>query len=329
VRPNFVDLTNQRDTVAPGQAMEFRIWAELIQQSRGRLHVFLPLLDRGLDAVIHRLTDGVYIPVQIKGRAASTDRSFEIMIPGNRLVEDHALLIAGQLGDEGLSSELLVITEATFKQLAAHDVFRGEEIYWAIFARDSAANHWQKYMVPREQLATRLLGEPAPMTEIPIARLAPEPADRHNQWLGFFGESEVIRQLASNSGLDLFRPFPDLEMVEVLARERKTGRFAGLQVKTAIPAPNGEAFFRVRKATFAPTATTWITCLAWLPDQSRFADQCLLIPTNDLLSVAGDGDDRWVLMFNLVHPRRTPVDPYRRPLSDLGRLVTQIAGPAQ
>jgi len=72
VRPNFVDLTNQRDTVAPGQAMEFRIWAELIQQSRGRLHVFLPLLDRGLDAVIHRLTDGVYIPVQIKGRAAST-----------------------------------------------------------------------------------------------------------------------------------------------------------------------------------------------------------------------------------------------------------------
>ena len=49
--------------------MEFRVWTELIQQSQGALHVFLPLLDRGLDAVIHRLTDGEYIPLQEIGRA--------------------------------------------------------------------------------------------------------------------------------------------------------------------------------------------------------------------------------------------------------------------
>ncbi len=57
--------------------------------------------------------------------------------------------------------------------------------------------------------------------------------DRHNQWLGFLGESEVLRRLAKNSRLDLFRPFPDMEIVEVLARDNATGRFAGLQVKTA------------------------------------------------------------------------------------------------
>ncbi len=51
--------------MATGQVMEFRVWTELIQQSRGALHVFLPLLDLGLDAVIHRLTDGEYIPVQV------------------------------------------------------------------------------------------------------------------------------------------------------------------------------------------------------------------------------------------------------------------------
>jgi hypothetical protein len=34
------------------------------------------------------------------------------------------------------------------------------------------------------------------------------------------------RRLAESPRLDLFRPFPDLEMVEVLARDNVTGRFA-------------------------------------------------------------------------------------------------------
>jgi len=43
----------------------------LIEQSRGALHVFLPLLDRGLDGVIHRLTDGEYILVKVKSRGSA------------------------------------------------------------------------------------------------------------------------------------------------------------------------------------------------------------------------------------------------------------------
>jgi hypothetical protein len=62
----MLDLRNKS---APGQALEFLIWASLIRQSLGALHVFLPLLDRGLDAVLHRLTDGMYIPIQVKGRS--------------------------------------------------------------------------------------------------------------------------------------------------------------------------------------------------------------------------------------------------------------------
>jgi hypothetical protein len=38
-------------------------------QSQGTLHVFLPLLDRGLDAVLHRMTDGRYIPFRSKAEA--------------------------------------------------------------------------------------------------------------------------------------------------------------------------------------------------------------------------------------------------------------------
>jgi hypothetical protein len=300
------------------------VWTELIQQSRGMLHVFLPLLDRGLDAVIHRLTDGSYIPVQVKARAASLKHSFEIVVPGNKLVEDRALLIAGQLAEGGLSSELLVIDEGAFKRLAAHDIFRGEEIYWAIFGRDPASSRWREYMVPRERLAERLLGAPSSLVEAWSPESA-EPVDRHNEWLGFLGESEVVRRLAENPQLDLFRPFPDLEIVEVLARDRETGRFVGLQVKTAIPARYDEAQFRVRKATFLPSPTTWIVALSWIEGESHFGEECLLVPSRDLPRVAVEGGDRWVLDFNPSHPEHTRFDPYRHELASLQALVAQIA----
>jgi hypothetical protein len=324
VRPDLADLVDGGDKLAAGQAMEFRVWTALIQQSRGTLHVFLPLLDRGLDGVIHRLTDGTYIPVQVKGRAASLEHSFEIMVPASKLVDDHALLIAGQLGDDGLGPELLVIDEGGFKRLAAHDVFRGEEIYWAIFTRDPDRSRWRQYMVPRDKLAERLLGTPPPLVEAAAAEPA-EPVDRHNQWLGFLGESEVVRRLAEIQRLDLFRPFPDLEIVELLARDRDTGRFVGLQVKTAIPARYGEVQFRVRKATFVSSPTTWIVALAWIEAESRFGGDCLLVPSHDLPAIAVEGGDRWVLDFNPAHPDRTRFDAYRRNLAALGRLVVQMA----
>jgi hypothetical protein len=324
VTPGIEDLAEHRDTLASGQAMEFRVWTELIQQSRGMLHVFLPLLDRGLDAVIHRLTDGTFSAVQVKGRAANSVHSFEIMIPATKLVDDNALIIAGQLTDDGLGPELLVVDEGAFKRLAAHDVFRGEEIYWAIFSRDRELSRWREYMIPKEKLAEHLLGTPPKLVEA-AARESTEPVDRHNQWLGFLGESEVIRRLAENPLLDLFRPYPDLEMVEVLARDRDAGRFLGLQVKTAIPARYGEAQFRVRKATFVPSPTTWVVALAWIEEEGHFGSECLLVPSQDLPAIAVEGDDRWVLDFNPAHPDPTRFDAYRRNLADLARLVAQIA----
>ena len=79
--------------------MEFLVWADLIHQSYGALHIFLPLLDRGLDAVIHRRTDGRYIPVQVKCRTEATNGFVEIGIPASELVDDDALIIAGLLTD--------------------------------------------------------------------------------------------------------------------------------------------------------------------------------------------------------------------------------------
>src|SRR5260370_4005381 len=68
-----LDGPHRVDRSASGQDSEFRLWTELIQQSCGELHVFLTLLDPGIDGVIHRLTDGAYIPVQVKIRTTSRD----------------------------------------------------------------------------------------------------------------------------------------------------------------------------------------------------------------------------------------------------------------
>src|SRR5256886_9664234 len=108
--------------------MEFRVWTELIQQSHGALHVFLPLLDKGLDAVIHRLTDGEYIPLQVKSRSNTTNGFVEIGIPESMLVDDRAMIIAGLLTSEGMGPKLLVVDEGTFKQVAARSLVNGAEI---------------------------------------------------------------------------------------------------------------------------------------------------------------------------------------------------------
>src|SRR3989441_3339321 len=309
--------------------MEFRVWTELIQQSQGALHVFLPLLDRGLDAVVHRLTDGEYIPLQVKGKSSAINGFVEIVIPASELVDDRALIIAGLLTADGLGPMLRVVDEATFKSLAARSVVQGVEVYAASFSLDSTTSHWRPHLVPRKRLAERLLGSPPP---VPALESADEtvlpPIDRYARWLGFLGEAEVVRRLAENPSLDLFRPFPDLEMVEVLARNRTTHRYCGLQVKTGVPAEarGGEARIAIRKATLVPAASTFIAALAWIAEQRQFADEFLLIPTTDLAGIAVDDGVHLFLNFHPHSQERTRLDPYRRPLSGLGQLATASTG---
>ncbi len=68
-----------------------------------------------------------------------------------------------------------------------------------------AKSHWLPYLVPLPQLAERVLGTSA--TEA-VERLNPDllkPFERHNEWLGFLGESEVPsspRALARGSSLN-------------------------------------------------------------------------------------------------------------------------------
>lgn len=319
-------MSERRDTGGPAQALEFEIWADLIKQSHGLLHHFLPLMDRGLDAVLHHMADGRYIPIQVKGKGAMVEGMVEIAVRADSLVDDNALLIASFMFDVDDQKDL-VVQEGVFRRLAAHSSSDGHEVYSAAFSMHPRHSHWRPYIVPHDELAERILG--SSVAEV-MTRLDPEllkPSERHNQWLGFLGESEVIRRLAQSPRLDLFRPFPDLEMVEVLARDNVTRTFAGLQVKTAtISSTYGEAHIHVRKATLSLAPSTWLVGLAWLEDRATFDNECLLIPARDIPKIAIDDGRFLSINFHPLSPERTRLDPYRRRLKELDRLVLEACG---
>ena len=322
-------MSDLHNTQAPGQALEFEIWSELIKQSQGALHVFLPLLDRGLDAVLHRFTDGRYIPIQVKGRSQLVKGMVQIVVRADSLVDDDALLIGSFSLDTNNQLDLLV-DERTFKKLATHGVSHGQDVYEAAFTMHPTRSRWRPYLVPRGQLAEHILG--MALSEA-LQRLDPDllkPSERHHAWLGFLGESEVVRRLAESSRLDLFRPFPDLEMVEVLVRDNVTRNFAGLQVKAATVAhPTGEAQFRVRKSTLSRAANTWLVCLAWRQDAATFDAECLLIPATDIPTIGTDTGPGFEIFFNPTNPKRTRLDPYRRRLAELDHLILEACATNQ
>src|SRR5439155_451861 len=93
---------------ASGQVFEDRLCALLMEQSRGHLHVFRPLLDRGVDALLHRLSDGAYIPVQAKGRSSLRRDRVQLLVAAESVADDRVVLVGGEIVDGGLGPRLSV-----------------------------------------------------------------------------------------------------------------------------------------------------------------------------------------------------------------------------
>src|SRR6202165_89982 len=104
----------RNEASASGQVFEFRVWAALTEQSRGALHVFLPLTDRGVDGLVHRLTDATYIPVQAKGRSALMDGEVHLVVWADSLAHDEVMIVSGLLVDGGLGATMLVVPGGDF-----------------------------------------------------------------------------------------------------------------------------------------------------------------------------------------------------------------------
>jgi hypothetical protein len=311
-------LWHHGHTLAAGQMAEFKVWAELVRQSMGGLHVFLPLRDMGIDGVVHRLVDGAYIAVQVKGRTELTSTGqVHLTVTASSLRDDEALVVGVLVEEEQLGRMVLVVPESTFRELASHDVVDGREYLTAAFElHGGGKSRWAPFLVEREGLAERFGAAAALIRERDESELLG--VDRGRE--GFLGEMEVIRRLAEPEALNLFRPFPDLETVEVLARHVVSGRFLGLQVKTAgWDKEHAEERVYMRRSSFDPFPTTYVCVLMWDRSAARFGDDCLLIPSEDMVAlVRVEGE--WLVLEvqpGSAHHRR--LDVYRTELALLGR----------
>ena len=318
-----------REASASGQVFEFRLWALLTEQSRGALHVFLPLADRGIDALVHRLSDGVYVPVQAKARSTLIDGEVHLVVWADSLQDDNALLVSGLITEGGLGETMLVVSEKDFKRLADLSSANGRPVYSMGFGmKPRARSRWLPYLVAAERLVERL--GVSRMAAAAEEEIAPSPIWRSEE--GFLGESEVTRRLAEDGELDLFRCFPDLETAELVALDLKTRRVAGLQIKTiGVDAARPAATVSILASSFRPSPTTWFVVLGWLRDDKRFHEECLFVPSAEIPALCEPSDHGGHLKFDwrLGSPATTQFERFRRPLSALASEVrSAVAAPA-
>jgi hypothetical protein len=312
-------------TSASGQVFEFRLWALLTEQSRGQLHVFLPLADRGIDALIHRLSDDAYIPVQAKGRSTLMDGEVHLVVWASSLNDDDALLVSGLLVEGGLGPMTLVVSERDFKRLAELSTWDGRSVYSMGFGMNPHANsRWLPFLVPTENMVDRFGVTGA---EAAVAEVAP-PSPVWRGELGFLGESEVVRLLAEDGELNLFRAFPDLETSELVAQHLASRRLLGIQIKTVgVDTDYPAATVSFLASSFRPSPTTWIVVLGWLREEKRFHDGCLLIPSNELRGICGPSVRDGHLNFDW-HPGSTAsghLDRFRTTRAALASRLAQFS----
>ena len=299
---------------ASGQVFEDRIWALLSEQSRGHLHVFRPLLDRGVDGLLHRLSDSAYIPVQAKGRTSLRRGWVQLLVAAESVTDDLVVIVGGEVVDGGLGPAMLVVPTSDFRRLALLTTARGVPEYSMSFSlKPDSRSRWQPWMVTSDRMAERF-GVPAGLPALAIeerTRLRRSP-------LGFLGESEVIRRLAEGEHLNLFRPFPDLETVELAVRHLNNGHVVGLQIKTvSVDAAYPNRPVDIHMSSFRPAPTTYFTVVAWMPLERRFHEECLVIPSEELLEFARPAGSHYKFEFQPGSKKQPRLDKYRRALSDL------------
>jgi hypothetical protein len=314
------------ETSASCQVFEFRVWATLTEQSRGSLHVFLPLTDRGVDGVVHRLTDDQYVLVQAKMRSRLVDGEVHLVVWADSIADDNVVIVAGLLVDGGLGPMCLVVRAGDFKRLADLSTHEGKAIYSMVFGmRPRSDSRWLPWLVPPEQLATRFGISMEPTVEAPE-----EPLPEWRSDLGFLGESEVVRRLAEAGELNLFRPFPDLETVELAVLHLITRRVVGLQIKTVdVSHTRLRGTVNIRGLSFRSSPTTFFAVLGWLRDESRFHERCMLIPSEKVREFAhDDGRGHLEFEFHADSAGRSGLAKYQIGLGELRQRVTHLVGTA-
>jgi hypothetical protein len=278
-----------------------------------------------VDGLVHRLTDGAYIPIQVKDRSKLVDGEVHLVVWANSLAHEDVVIVGGQLIDGGMGPTTLVVPVPDFKGLASLSSNDGDPVYSMYFGmRPRSDSRWLPWLVPTERMAERF--------GVPLEGLVEEaPAEPRPEWrsdLGSLGESEVVRRLTEDFDLNLFRPYPDSETVELAVLHLISRRVVGLQIKTVdITEARLHANVNVHAASFRPRPSTYFVVLGWQRDESRFHQEFLLIPSMELSDFArDDGRGHISFQFHADSIARDRLRKYRYELNELRHLVAGIVG---
>ena len=294
---------------------------QLVVRSQGRLHVFEPMLDRGIDALVHRIDDGAWFPIQAKGRSSLRSGSLQLTIKDASLVDPKAIIMGVSLEDDHLGSHVLVCTERDFKRLARRNHARGKLVFSAqVSFVPGRPTRWAPYVFPLEELADALLSDVKPTAGVPMP--LPRQRGKIARAVGFRGEMEVERRLVDSDELTLFRPFPDLETAELAVLHEKTRRVLGIQVKTiGVDKRHPHNLVDIDLASFRPFPDVWIVAVAWDRDRRAFRDECLVIPSLEVGRITAPNRGHLRFSFAPGSTATGRLNPYRRALADLGGIV--------
>ena len=163
---------------------------------RGDLHVFLPLDDRGVDGIVHRISTDAYARLQVKGRTVHRDRGLKIQVREDELVDDRAVVVAVDLDLAAvqLKPYALVVDVPAFRQLAHRYVDKDRISYDAeVTLPPPAGSPWAPWCVPVDEIGDRLL----PPGRVPaVGRKHDAIAAKR---LGYRAEMELLRRAADSS----------------------------------------------------------------------------------------------------------------------------------
>jgi hypothetical protein len=237
-------------------------------------------------------------------------------VAAGSVTDDLVVIVAGEVVEGGLGPAMLVVPTPDFRRLALRTTARGLPAYSMSFSMNpDSASRWKPWLVKSDRLAERF-GVKAGLA--PAAISTGDEDRAAGRALGSLGEAEVVLRLAQDDRLNVFRPFPDSETVELAVRHLKNGNVVGLQIKTvSVDAVYPNRPVDIHMSSFRPAPTTYFTVVAWVPDQHAFHDECLVIPSEELLDFARPDGSHYKFEFQPGSRKQARLDRYRRSISDL------------
>jgi hypothetical protein len=288
-----------------GQIIEYLVWINLMAGATRPVHVFLPLDDRGVDGILRRPDDDSMVALQVKGVTKPRSEPYLNIDVLDESLDDNGVRYVLTLADPGgltLHDTCLVLDAATIRKhgVPGH-THMGRHHKVDTVLPPPPTSPYAPYATSTRNLADHLLPQ---LTTPPTPTHPPDEGYERREWMGNLAEVEVMRLLSGEPSHNVFKSFPDIELVEYITRDQTTGALTAIQVKCVrLDTATSHGIFHIRASSIDHAPNTMAIVLGWREDLQDFDDQALLFPVSrmrDLASLQEDG--YWMGVFD---PRPT------------------------